>query len=71
MPVPTPRSGESQQKFVSRCIQSLKHTDPDRPDKQIQAICYSTWRRINKAEALEVLKSIKEDFVVIKGMITK
>ena len=45
MPVPTPRSGESQQNFISRCISTLHKLDPERDDKQIQAICYSQWRR--------------------------
>jgi hypothetical protein len=44
MPVPTPTSGEERDKCVSRCISALKHSDPSRPDKQIQAICFDKWR---------------------------
>jgi len=45
MPVPSPKKGESRDKFVSRCISTLKKRDPDREDKQIQAMCYSAWRK--------------------------
>lgn len=48
MPIPTPRSGEEQSKFISRCISSLSHTDPSRPPKQIQAICFDKWRSKGK-----------------------
>jgi len=44
MPVPEPRSGETQGDFISRCISDLTHTDPERDPKQIQAICFSQWR---------------------------
>jgi len=44
MPVPEPRTGEDEQEFISRCIRTMKHTDPERADDQIQAICYSQWR---------------------------
>lgn len=45
MPVPKPRKGESKDKFISRCIEILMHRDPDRPQKQIVAICFEAWRR--------------------------
>ena len=50
MPVPSPKPNESQQSFVSRCIRQLHHSDPNRDDKQIQAICYSKWRDKKKQE---------------------
>jgi len=45
MPVPKPAAGESEDDFISRCISALHKTDPDRPDDQIIAMCFSTWRR--------------------------
>jgi len=45
LPVPEPRSGESESDFIGRCISALHKTDPDRTDDQIIAMCYSTWRR--------------------------
>jgi len=45
MPVPTPRPGETQNQFTSRCISTLTRSDPERPRDQIIAICFSQWRR--------------------------
>jgi len=45
MPLPTPRGGESQSQFVSRCMGSdvMNREYPD--NKQRAAVCYSQWRR--------------------------
>ena len=56
-PAPTPQEGESQDSFISRCIKSWKHADPDRADDQVAAICYSAWRKHHKKK--------KEDCKVI------
>lgn len=45
MPIPKPRKGESSKEFISRCVSSLHDTDPNRPNKQIVAICFSTYRK--------------------------
>jgi len=45
MPIPSPRSGEPQKVFISRCISTLNKLDPNRPSKQVVAICYSRWRQ--------------------------
>lgn len=45
MPVPKPNEGEESQKFISRCIRALHHSDPDRPDDVIQAMCYTALRK--------------------------
>lgn len=50
MPIPKPRTGEKQDKFIPRCIRQLKGEDPSRPDKQIQAICFSTFRESKKVQ---------------------
>lgn len=55
MPVPEPRSGESEDDFIGRCISTLHKTDPDRPDDQITAMCFSTWRRSRGEEQIGVV----------------
>lgn len=60
MPVPTPRGGESQDKFISRCMSSLADTDPDRPQKQRIAMCFSSWRKARGGKApKESIKYLK------------
>lgn len=44
MPVPSPRGGESQDKFISRCMRFM-HSEGGRPRKQQQAICFDKWRK--------------------------
>lgn len=49
--MPTPRSGESQDDFISRCMGSSE-ARKDFPDAdQRAAFCHSQWRRRNKDEA--------------------
>jgi hypothetical protein len=48
MPVPQPKPGESQDEFIPRCVRTLSHIDKKRPQKQIVAICYGTWRNKGK-----------------------
>ena len=48
MPVPTPGKNEPKEKFIGRCIRTLEKEDPDRPHKQIIAICFSKWREKDK-----------------------
>ena len=43
MPIPSPKGKEAQDKFVARCMESLK--DEKKDQKQKLAICYSTWKR--------------------------
>lgn len=47
MPLPTPKKSESEQDFVSRCIETLTKDESDRfPSReQRAAVCYSQWRR--------------------------
>jgi len=51
MPVPKPEPGESEDDFISRCISTLHKTDPERPDDQITAMCFTSWRDKEKKEA--------------------
>lgn len=46
----TPKQGESQDNFVSRCISAYEKADPERNSKQIQAICYDKWRKARGGE---------------------
>jgi len=50
MPVPKPEPGESEDDFISRCISTLHDTDPERPDDQIIAMCFTAWREKEKKE---------------------
>lgn len=45
MPLPTPRKGEKQDEFISRCMsdETAKREFPN--NKQRQAVCFSQWRR--------------------------
>lgn len=41
-PIPSPKSDESQDEFISRCMSELNDEYPD--DSQRAAICYNKWR---------------------------
>lgn len=47
MPVPKPRKGETQKKFVPRCMSKMKVSDPNRPNVQRFAMCMSSWRSVH------------------------
>jgi len=51
MPVPTPKKGEKEKEFISRCIKHLRKIDSERPIKQVIAICYSQWRNKDKKKS--------------------
>lgn len=59
MPIPKPKKGEEQNDYISRCVSQVKKLDPKRPQKQIIAICYSTWRR-SKAENKEEVDKMEK-----------
>ena len=48
MPIPKPRSGESQSKFISRCMSFLN--DEGTTGDEATAMCYSQWERAKKEE---------------------
>lgn len=52
MPVPEPHSGETQDQFIGRCMSQLADEDPDRPNQQRLAMCFSQWRDRLGIEAL-------------------
>ena len=41
MPVPKPHKDESQDDFLGRCMSVLADSDPDRPQEQRLAMCFS------------------------------
>jgi len=53
MPIPQPNKDEKQGKFITRCISALADADPDLPNVQRVARCYSTWRRAKGIKASE------------------
>lgn len=48
MPLPVPKSTETQEKFISRCIANsvMNREYPNR--EQRLAVCYSIWKNRNK-----------------------
>lgn len=49
MPIPKPNDGESQDKFISRCMGN-DTMNADYPDnEQRAAICYSSWKDTKKS----------------------
>jgi hypothetical protein len=51
MPVPKPKTGESEREYISRCEKFMheenesKAESEKRSNEQISAICYSIWRK--------------------------
>ncbi len=51
MPVPTPKTEETERDFISRCEKFMHEENKDKPEnekrsnEQISAICYSKWRK--------------------------
>ncbi len=59
MPIPSPKKGESQDKFMGRCMSFInaeeehKPEGKRRPQKQRVAICFSSWREMHGGKAPE------------------
>ena len=45
MPIPSPSKGETQDQFIGRCMSVLADSDPDRPQEQRLAMCFTQWRQ--------------------------
>jgi len=56
--MPTPRSGESKEDYISRCIPQLK--DEGKEQKQAIAICYNMWERRNENIEFKLERYIHE-----------
>lgn len=61
MPIPSPKAGESKDNFVSRCISALAKADPNMPNEQRIAICFSKWRSSKGIKHSEEIKD--EEFM--------
>jgi hypothetical protein len=44
MPIPTPKKGENQKAFVSRCMSTKAMIQEFSDKKQRAAVCYQKWR---------------------------
>lgn len=77
MPVPKPRSGENKDDFISRCASEMADQDPNKPNNQRLAMCYTSWRenkentmRKNDTDVIEITKEFripKTDIILEKG----
>jgi hypothetical protein len=67
MPLPTPRAGQSQSDWIKSCMsnRTMKKEFPD--NKQRLGVCYSQWKRKNKAK----IEDLKEELSNIKREIYK
>jgi hypothetical protein len=50
MPLPKPRSGETQSSFVGRCISAETKASPGRDAEQVQAMCFQAWKDRGKED---------------------
>lgn len=56
MPIPSPKSGEKEQEFVSRCISAIYD---EYGKEQAAAICYSKYRETKKENIVkDIIKSV-------------
>ena len=61
MPVPKPHKDESQDDFTNRCMHALGQSDPDRPNEQRLAMCFSAWREEHGGDPPKKAKRAKQD----------
>lgn len=60
MPIPTPNKNETEKDFIARCMSFL--ADEDRPNEQKVAMCLTSFRNKDKAEASQESLLEKADF---------
>lgn len=56
--MPKPRKGETQDKFIKRCIPQI--INEGKPSKQAVAICHSLWVNKKEAEKLKIDWTVKQ-----------
>lgn len=61
MPLPTPRDGESQDEFESRCMGDSTMNDEYEDEDERYAVCSSQWERRNKESADQSSKLLKAE----------
>jgi len=64
MPLPSPKKGEKQSEFISRCI-AFETGASDRPANQIAAMCYTKWRDAKSGKLSEEDFNTMERYVCI------
>ena len=59
MPIPTPKSGETEQEFIGRCVSAIYD---EYGEEQSLGICYSTWKsgKMSKSTSDKVAMKIAE-----------
>lgn len=63
--MPTPRSSENEQEFISRCIPIVLDEGTAKDQEQAAAICYSIWReKTNMSETYQNTVEKYDDNVV-------
>ena len=70
MPVPKPDAGESKDHFIGRCVSFLADEDPEMPNDQRVAICFSQWRKKDESESImnritSSIRGMHADFIRI------
>lgn len=53
--MPQPKRGESQKKYIARCIPTVLHEGTTKDSKQAAAICFSMWKQHKKKSNGELL----------------
>lgn len=48
MPIPEPKEGENEDKFISRCVSKMAELHPEKDNKERLAICYSQYEDANE-----------------------
>lgn len=63
MPIPKPKSGETERDYIPRCMSALD--GEDKPQDQKLAICYTNYREVKKVELISV------GYRVLKSILTR
>lgn len=71
MPMPTPNSGESEGKFVSRCLSFLANEGSSLQGDQAVAACYSQFRRKESTKLADIVVLDGHPTAVSQGKATE
>lgn len=69
MPLPTPQKGEEQNDFISRCIRFVKKEDPQTPNNQATAMCFTQWRKNKEMSKHEKLGRIEFSIPIQESLV--
>ena len=65
MPIPKPKTGEKEEEFVARCISQLADEDPNTPNAQRVAICFSTYKQAQQEEKMDTVKRDEKGRIIV------